>query len=76
MNVASNMLTTSFLLRAFDMMMLAKSRGREREEAEWSEILKKADERFSIVSQRRLGAKGDFGPFTGVMEVVFNQSRD
>jgi hypothetical protein len=53
------------------MLMLAKARGREREEKEWSEILKKADERFSVVRQRRLGSKGDFGPFTGVIEVVF-----
>lgn len=52
--------------------MLAKARGREREESEWLKILKEADERFSIVSQRRFNSIGDFGPFTGIMEVAFD----
>jgi hypothetical protein len=52
--------------------MLAKARGREREGREWLKILKEADERFSIVSQRRLNSTGDFGPSTGIMEVVFD----
>jgi hypothetical protein len=52
--------------------MLAKARGREREKGEWINVLKQADERFSIVSQRRFNTKGDFGPYTGIMEVVFD----
>ncbi|KAL6849208.1 hypothetical protein ACO1O0_008738 [Amphichorda felina] len=59
-------------VRAFDILMLAKARGREREECEWLKILKEADQRFDIVSRRRFNTKGDFGPFTGIIEVVFN----
>lgn len=66
------LLLTGFYFRAFDILMLAKARGREREEREWLKILKEADQRFDIVSRRRFNTKGDFGPFTGIIEVVFN----
>lgn len=52
--------------------MLTSTRGREREEKEWLSILEKADERFRIVSQRRLNTTGDFGPFTGIVEVIWD----
>lgn len=52
--------------------MLALARGRERGATEWSRVFKEADERFIIVSQRRFNSVGDFGPFTGIIEVVFD----
>ena len=52
-------------------MMLTNSSGREREEEDWHKIFKEADERFTVNSIRSAHAKGDFGPASSVIEVLW-----
>ncbi|KAB5547342.1 O-methyltransferase [Coniochaeta sp. 2T2.1] len=58
-------------VRAFDIMMLTNSSGREREEEDWHKIFKAADERFRVNSIKSAHTKGDFGPASAIIEVVF-----
>lgn len=52
-------------------MMLTNTKGREREREEWVNIFKEADPRFKIQRVETLRSKGDFGPSTGLIEVIW-----
>ncbi|KAK3380523.1 O-methyltransferase [Lasiosphaeria ovina] len=59
------------MARAFDMMMLTQLNGREREAEDWRQIFRQADERFTITDMHPLASPVDFGPSTGIIEVVW-----
>lgn len=63
---------TGDLCRAFDIMMLSNSSGREREEEDWHRIFKQADERFRVNAISPAHTKGDFGPASAIIEVIFD----
>ncbi|KAM7218255.1 S-adenosyl-L-methionine-dependent methyltransferase [Rhypophila decipiens] len=56
--------------RAYDMMMLTQTNGREREAEDWKNIFRQADERFKIVGMTSLGYPLDVPPI-GLIEVVW-----
>lgn len=56
--------------RAYDMMMLTQSNGREREAEDWKNIFRQADERFKITRMMPLGLPLDLAPI-GLIEVVW-----
>lgn len=53
-------------------MMLSNSSGREREEEDWHKIFKQADERFRVNTISPVHTKGDFGPASAIIEVIFD----
>lgn len=57
--------------RAFDMMMLTNTNGREREKAEWIEIFQQADKRFEVTRIENISSAGQFSPANGLIEVVW-----
>jgi hypothetical protein len=59
------------MFRAFDVMMLTNSSGREREEEDWHKIFTQADERFKVNSIRPAHTKGEFGPASAIIEVIW-----
>ncbi|CAI0641140.1 unnamed protein product [Colletotrichum noveboracense] len=59
------------MVRAFDMLMLTQGHGREREGAEWIELFKQADPRFKIRAMKPISKAADFGPATGLIEVIW-----
>ncbi|KAF3770022.1 S-adenosyl-L-methionine-dependent methyltransferase [Cryphonectria parasitica EP155] len=59
------------MARAFDMLMLTQTNGREREAEDWKQLFKQADERFKVTSMHPLASPVDFGPATGIIEVVW-----
>ncbi|KAJ0354665.1 hypothetical protein COL154_011699 [Colletotrichum chrysophilum] len=59
------------MVRAFDMLMLTQGHGREREGAEWIELFKQADPRFKIRVMKPISKAADFGPATGLIEVIW-----
>jgi hypothetical protein len=59
------------MARAFDMLMLTQTNGREREADEWKALFKEADPRFKVISMHPLASPVDFGPATGIIEVVW-----
>ncbi|KAM7203056.1 S-adenosyl-L-methionine-dependent methyltransferase [Rhypophila sp. PSN 637] len=56
--------------RAYDMMMLTQTNGREREAEDWKNIFRQADERFKIVGMTSLDYPLDIPPI-GLIEVVW-----
>ncbi|KAK3310397.1 O-methyltransferase [Chaetomium strumarium] len=58
-------------VRAYDMLMLASTPGREREEHDWRRIFNEADERFKVKSIQHPPTEGDMGPSPGLIELVW-----